>query len=351
MIIRVSVIGATGYTGIELIRILSQHPNIKLSHLVSESYQGQSLASLLPHLASVVGAMSFCALDVERIAADSDLVFLALPHTVAATLAQKFLSHGLKVIDLSADLRLKDGAVYEKWYQHPAASAEILGQAVYGLPEIGKTELIKDSCLIANPGCYPTAAILALAPLIKNSLLDMNTMVVLDAKSGVSGAGRGLNLGSHYCEVSNSFAAYQVGGIHRHIPEIEQELSLLAGQDMLVQFTPHLIPIPRGLMVTAYCKLKQIKCIDELNTLYTNYYQNNYFVQINQNIARPATKFVIGSNFCHISLYLDKRTGYLIVVSAIDNLLKGASGQAVQNMNLIYAWPEELGLGQLPSFP
>lgn len=352
MNIKASIIGATGYTGVELIRILCQHPKVEISYMISETYQGQSLAHLFPHLSNLAKDMCFSTMDIEKVAKNSDVVFLALPHTAAAPLAKEFLEHGVKVIDLSADLRLRDGNTYEKWYQHKPASDEILARAVYGLPEIGRQKLIKGSDLIANPGCYPTASILAVAPLLCKGLLDSQNMpIILDAKSGVSGAGRGLNLGSHFCEVSNSFAAYQIAGLHRHIPEIEQELSLIAGHDIVTQFTPHLVPMPRGLMVTAYCKLKQNHSIGELNELYAEYYKSSYFVHVNQNISRPTTKSVVGSNFCHLSLHLDERTGYLVIISVIDNLLKGASGQAVQNMNLMYNFPEELGLEQVSIFP
>lgn len=352
MNIKASIIGATGYTGIELIRILSQHPKVKLSYMISETYQGQSLAELFPHLSNLACDMSFSSMDIDKVAKHSDVVFLALPHTAAAPLAKKFLAHNIKVIDLSADLRLRDGKIYEKWYQHKPAADEILAKAVYGLPEIGRQKLIKNSDLIANPGCYPTASILAVAPLVRKALLDIkNGPLILDAKSGVSGAGRGLNLGSHFCEVSNSFAAYQIGGLHRHIPEIEQELSILAGDEITIQFTPHLVPMPRGLMVTAYCRLKQKHTIEELNQLYVQYYKNNYFVHVNQSVGRPTTKSVVGSNFCHLSLHLDERTGYLVIISVIDNLLKGASGQAVQNMNLMYDFPEELGLEHVSIYP
>ncbi|HLX55138.1 MAG TPA: N-acetyl-gamma-glutamyl-phosphate reductase, partial [Aquella sp.] len=250
--ILVSIIGATGYTGVELVRILSAHPQVKISYLVSESYQDQEVINVFPHLAKTSINISFSKLDVDIIAANSDVVFLALPHTASAILAQKFLSLGVRVIDLSADLRLRDGAIYEKWYQHIPAANELLHQAVYGLPEIGKHKQIQMSNLIANPGCYPTASILAIAPLITNKMLDLNSTLILDAKSGVSGSGRGLNLANSYCEVSNSFAAYQIAGVHRHIPEIEQELSILAKQKLTICFTPHLVPMPRGLMVTTY---------------------------------------------------------------------------------------------------
>ncbi len=351
MTIRTTIVGATGYTGIELIRILSQHPQTKITNIISESQQGQSIANVFPHLAHLP-ALDFSTLDVAKIASTSDVVFLALPHTAAAPIAEQLLHQGVKVIDLSADLRLKSAAVYQHWYNHQPASDELLNQAVYGLPEIGKRDLIAKSNLIANPGCYPTASILAVTPLLSNKLLDISSgALILDAKSGISGAGRKLSLTSHFCEVSNGFAAYQVGGIHRHIPEIEQELSGLACESVSIMFTPHLIPIPRGLMVTAYCKLKQNKTLAEVTDLYKQYYQGSYFVRIRQDGGMPNTKSVVGSNFCDISLHMDEKNGYLIVVSVIDNIIKGASGQAVQNMNLMYKLSEQTGLEHIPLYP
>jgi N-acetyl-gamma-glutamyl-phosphate reductase len=349
--IRASIIGATGYTGVELIRILSQHREVKISKIVSESKQEQSLASVFPHLSHIEN-IDFSSLDIDAIVQDSDIAFLALPHTAAAPIAEKLLKCGVKVIDLSADLRLKSGSLYTRWYNHEAPSDELLADAVYGLPEIGKREQIKKSNLIANPGCYPTASILAVTPLITNNLLDIGAgSLILDAKSGISGAGRKLSLNSHFCEVSNGFAAYQVGGIHRHIPEIEQELSILAKQQVSIMFTPHLIPIPRGLMVTAYCKLKTNVALSEVANLYKKYYQDSYFVRIRHDDANPTTKSVAGTNFCDISLYLDERNGYLVVVSVIDNLIKGASGQAVQNMNLMYGFAEQTGIEHIALYP
>ncbi|MFO0319465.1 MAG: N-acetyl-gamma-glutamyl-phosphate reductase, partial [Neisseriaceae bacterium] len=226
--IRASIVGASGYTGIELVRILMNHPQVEISYLVSESYHDQELSHVFPHLAKTTVVIKhphikFSKIDVDKIAANSDVVFLALPHTASALLAQKFLTHSVKVVDLSADLRLNDGKVYQKWYQHEPAPDKLLEMAVYGLPEINRYQQIQKSNLIANPGCYPTASILAVAPLLMQNLIDNSSTIILDAKSGVSGSGRNLNLGNHYCEVSNSFAAYQIAGIHRHIPEIEQE--------------------------------------------------------------------------------------------------------------------------------
>ncbi|MFN7094166.1 MAG: N-acetyl-gamma-glutamyl-phosphate reductase [Burkholderiales bacterium] len=351
MIIKASIIGASGYTGVELIRLLSQHPQVEISQLISETYQDQSIAQVFPHLTKAITA-DFTRIDPVAIAATSNVVFLALPHTAAAPLAEKLLAKGCKVIDLSADLRLKDGATYQQWYQHAPASPELLQTAVYGLAEIGKRKQIAAANLIANPGCYPTASILALAPLLVLDMVDLQAgPIILDAKSGVSGAGRSLSLATHFCEISNSLSAYQIAGIHRHIPEIEQELSLLAHQQLTIQFTPHLVPMPRGLMVTAYCKLKQVTDLEQIYASYANYYQDSFFVRLTKQDLRSSTKAVIGTNFCNISLHLDRRTNYVVIVSVIDNLLKGASAQAVQNMNLMYGLTEHLGLEHIAIYP
>lgn len=347
--IKASIVGASGYTGVELIRLLSAHPQVELAHLVSETYQQQELTQVFPHLVHLMH--QFISLNLTQLAEESDIVFLALPHTKAAAIAAELLQHGCKVIDLSADLRLNNGKTYEQWYQHPAADDTLLAQAVYGLAEIGYRKQIASACLIANPGCYPTATLLALAPLLNNQLLNLSAApIIIDAKSGISGAGRSLSLATHFCETSNNFSAYQVGGIHRHIPEIEQELGKLAGNKLMIQFTPHLIPIPRGLMVTAYCPLNSSLSLAQINQLYAEYYQDNYFVTLN-NQERSGIKAVVGTNFCQISLHLDPRTNYLVVVSVIDNLLKGASGQAIQNMNLMYQLPETTGLSALAVYP
>jgi N-acetyl-gamma-glutamyl-phosphate reductase len=347
--IKASIIGASGYTGVELIRLLSTHPQVELVHLVSETYQQQELTQVFPHLAHLMH--QFVSLNLTQLAQESDIVFLALPHTKAAAIAAELMQYGCKIVDLSADLRLNDSKTYEQWYQHPAADSALLTQAVYGLAEIGYREQIAGANLIANPGCYPTATLLALAPLLKNKLLNLSAApIIIDAKSGVSGAGRSLSLATHFCETSNNFSAYQVGGVHRHTPEIEQELSKLAGKELMIQFTPHLIPIPRGLMVTAYCPLNTKHDLKQISQLYAEYYQDSYFVSLN-NQERTGVKPVIGTNFCQISLHLDVRTNYLVVVSVIDNLLKGASGQAVQNMNLMYQLPETTGLTALAIYP
>jgi N-acetyl-gamma-glutamyl-phosphate reductase len=350
MAIRASIIGASGYTGIELLRLLTAHPNVKLNYLISEHNFDKSIASVYPHLRHFSNH-SFSKIAVEKIAAESDIVFLALPHTQSIQWVQGLLNYDCKIIDLSADFRLKDGRVYTEWYQHPAAAEALLKQAVYGLAEIGKRAEIADGRLIANPGCYPTAAILGLAPLMLNKALQFNRPLIIDAKSGVAGAGRNPNANTHFCEAGNNFSAYQLAGVHRHIPEIEQELTALSQSKIQIQFTPHLLPIARGLMATMYCPLSVDCSWSQVEEYYQTYYAQAHFVNVTNNAARPGLKSVIGSNFCHLSLHFDERNHYLVVVSCIDNLLKGASGQAVQNMNLMYQLPEVTGLEYIPMYP
>ena len=351
MIIRASIIGASGYTGIELIRLLNAHPNVALSYLISETYQAQEIIEIYPHLKHLV-KHSFSPLEIETVGRNSSIVFLALPHTKAAEIAKQLIIYGCKVVDLSADLRLNEPDNYTQWYQHPAADQELLAKAVYGLSEIGLQDKIANAQLIANPGCYPTATVLGLAPLLKNDCVNLDAApLIIDAKSGVSGAGRSLNIAAHFCEAMNNFSAYQIAGIHRHIPEIEQELGKLANKELTVQFTPHLIPTPRGLLVTSYCRLKKGYTLAQVEQIYREYYKHSFFVRVSVTQSRPGIKSVIGSNFCDISLHLDLRTGYLVVISTIDNLLKGASGQAIQNMNLMFRLEEWTGLQAAAAYP
>lgn len=351
MQIRASIIGATGYTGVELIRLLKFHPHTKISYLVSETYKDQKVGEVFPHLNNIINK-TFDNLDIAEIAQNSDVIFLALPHTKSAMMAAELLKyHHCKVIDLSADLRLNSSDVYKEWYEHEHPAKELLKDAVYGLSEIGLTDKIAKSRLIANPGCYPTASILALAPVLSKNLVAFDSMpIIIDAKSGISGAGRGLNLGTHFCEVMSNFSAYQIGGIHRHIPEIEQEISKLAAKDLTIQFTPHLIPTPRGLMATAYCQLKEKYSTADVLKLYQDYYKDRFFIRVGA-APKPGIKSVIGSNYCDINVHFDKRTNILVVVSVIDNLLKGASSQAMQNMNLMYGLEEHTGLEISGTFP
>ncbi len=344
--IRVGIVGASGYTGAELVRILVNHPAVEITLATSRQYAGKPLAQVFPHLAGRCTAV--CQdLPVEEYAAMADLFFTAVPHQTAMGLVPKLLAAGKKVVDLSADFRIHDAAVYEAWYQ-PHTATDLLATAVYGLPELHR-EAIKTTNLVANPGCYPTSVILGLAPLLKAGLLDPDTLVV-DSKSGTSGAGRGAAVGTLYCEVTDGFRAYKVAE-HRHTPEIEQELTKLAGKPVVISFTPHLVPMSRGILSTIYAKAIKALTQAELDTLYQEFYRNEPFVRLLPSGSLPATQYVRGSNYCDLAARFDKRTGRVIVLAAIDNLVKGAAGQAVQNMNLICNLPEGQGLEVVPLFP
>lgn len=345
--LKAAVVGASGYTGVELIRILHNHPEVAVTTVTSEQSAGRRLSDVFPSLcARYDNALE--PLDPEKIAQKVDIIFTALPHKAAMAVVPTFLAAGKIVIDLSADFRLHDPAVYAEWYE-PHSSPELLCEAVYGLPEL-RRETIAGARLIANPGCYPTSIILGLMPLLKAGLID-TASIIADSKSGVSGAGRGAKVDSLYCEVNEGFKAYGVGGAHRHIPEIEQELSLLAGVKTVISFTPHLVPMDRGILSTVYSlPLNEISPAD-LHALYEEQYDGEAFVRVMAQGQFPSTAFVRGSNFCDIGVTVDQRSGRIIVVSAIDNLVKGAAGQAVQNMNLVCDFPETMGLELIPLFP
>lgn len=346
--VKVGVIGSTGYVGVELIRLLKQHPFITLTYAATESYDGYCLDEVYPHLQEDVSLVAN-KLDTNVAIDRCDLLFIALPHGHAARLAPEFLAAGKKVIDLGADFRLKNPEHYKQWYGVEPAAIHELDKAVYGLPELGVREAIQTASLIANPGCYPTGAILAALPALKAELIDLNSCI-FDAKSGVSGAGRGINLGIHYCEVSENFKAYHVAGKHRHTPEIEQALGSVINDSINIQFTPHLLPMVRGLLTTAYFKLKTPISSDDVYGIYHDYYADESFIRLCTLGKLPETKHVRGSNYCNIGLQVDDKTQRLVVVSVIDNLVKGASGQAVQNMNLMYQFPETVGLKNHISF-
>jgi N-acetyl-gamma-glutamyl-phosphate reductase len=341
--IKVGIAGATGYVGIELIRILLNHPQVEIVYAAAQSHVGKKLSHVYPHLHALID-IACSELDAEEMAKQCDVIFTALPHGHALELAEPILQAGKKLIDLGPDFRLNNPASYEKWYEHPAASLELLQSAVYGLPELGLRQKIKEAHLIANPGCYPTCSVLGLMPAIAAGIVHTEG-IILDAKSGVSGAGRGLTLGSHFCEAAENFKAYGIGGAHRHNPEIEQILEEIAGHPVIVQFTPHLLPIVRGLFVTAYLQMKKKISAEEIWKIYADAYKNEPFVRLCPLGEFPQTAHVRGSNYCDVALSLDERTGKLIVISCIDNLVKGAAGQAVQNMNLMFNLPETMGLG------
>lgn len=349
--IKVSIIGATGYSGKELIRILLKHPQVELVHLVSASYVGKKIAEIFPDFYNQLDK-ELIELDTDTISRDSDLVFTALPHTVSMTIVPKLLKKKeMKVIDISADFRLKDPDSYADWYQteHSKESKILLRQAIYGLPEIYRKE-IKVASLVANPGCYPTSAILGIAPLVANQLVHPEGMII-DAKSGTSGAGRKLSLGLHFAECNESFKAYQCVN-HNHIPEIEQELSLLYyGQaqqgekkTIKISFTPHLLPINRGILSTCYLDLKYDDSHIDILKTYQAYYRNAPFVRVFNPPELPEIRFATETNYCDIGFVIDERMKKIKIISVIDNLTKGASGQAVQNMNIMFDFPEVLGL-------
>ena len=345
--LKIAIVGSSGYTGGELMRILLNHPRVTVSAITSERSAGRPITAIFPHLASLTDLV--CEpLDPDAIAKKADFVFLALPHVTAQEAAFRFHKLGKKVVDLSADYRLSDPRVYEKWYEHAHQYPDLLGNAVYGLPELHRERIVKAS-LIANPGCYPTSAVLGLAPLTKKGMVDLQS-IVIDSKSGASGAGRSPSLAHHYPEVNEGFMAYKIG-THRHTPEIEQELSALAGTQITLSFTPHLVPMNRGILTTAYAKLAAPMDTARLHSLYQEYYKNEPFVRMLDVGQFPNVRNVRGSNFCDIGVYADPRTGRAVVVTAIDNLVKGASGQAVQNMNLMMGFDETEGIRFAGLFP
>jgi len=345
--LKAAVVGASGYTGVELIRILHNHPEVAVTLVTSEQSAGKRMSDVFPSLRGRYDA-TLEPLVPERIAEKVDIVFTALPHKAAMEVVPAFLAAGKIVIDLSADYRLHDPEVYAAWYEQHL-NPQLLSEAVYGLPELRRDE-ISAARLVANPGCYPTSIILGLMPLLKEGLID-TASIIADSKSGVSGAGRGAKVESLYCEVNEGFKAYGVGGVHRHIPEIEQELSLLAGKKTLISFTPHLVPMDRGILSTIYAAPLNSTSAADLQLLYEEQYDGEAFVRVLAPGEFPSTAFVRGSNFCDIGITVDNRTGRIIVVSALDNLVKGAAGQAVQNMNLVCDFPETMGLELIPLYP
>jgi len=343
---RVGVVGATGYTGLELIRLLSRHPKIKIAALTAEKNVGQPIWKIFP---SVMGESDLVcqALEVESLSRTCDFIFTALPHKAAMEVVPEFLEKGKKVVDLSADFRLLDPQVYAEWYE-PHIAPGLLKEAVYGIPELHREE-IKKARLVANPGCYPTSVILALAPALKNHLIDPKT-IIADSKSGVSGAGRSVVLSSMYAEVSENFKAYKVTE-HRHTPEMEQELSRVAGKKIVITFTPHLVPMKRGILSTIYATLQKPLSEKEIYGVYSKFYGNEKYVRLRPPDLLPSTADVFGSNYCDLGWKVDRRNNRLILLSAIDNLVKGASGQAIQNMNLMLGLEESLGLDLVPLYP
>jgi N-acetyl-gamma-glutamyl-phosphate reductase len=345
--LKVLICGGSGFTGGELLRILSGHPRVVVAGVTSERSAGKSVTDLFPHLHKY-SKLVYEPLRKESILKKADLFFLALPHGESQEAVDFFAGEGKTVIDLSADYRLKDAGTYEMWYKVPHKFHETLKKAVYGLPEIYRSR-IRKSKVIANPGCYPTSVILGLLPAMKNRLVDVDSVIV-DSKSGTSGAGRKADLSVSYCEVNEGFKAYAVG-THRHTPEIEQELSLICGKDITVNFTPHLLPVDRGILTSIYTRLSRKTTVDEIMKVYRDAYKKEPFIRVLEYGRYPNIKNVRGTNFCEMGLKLNERTNSLIVITVIDNLVKGASGQAVHNMNIMMGFDEKTALDTMALFP
>ncbi len=345
--IRAGIIGATGYAGAELVRILLGHKNTEIRWFGSRSYIEQKYASIYQNFVQLVDAA--CMDDnMEALADQVDVIFTATPQGLCASLVNEGILSKCKVIDLSADFRLKDVAVYEEWYKITHKAPQFLPEAVYGLCEINR-EKIRGSRLVANPGCYTTCSILTCYPLVKEGLIDPDTLII-DAKSGTSGAGRGAKTDNLFCEVNENIKAYGVG-THRHTPEIEEQLGYACGRDIRLSFTPHLVPMNRGILVTAYASLTRPVSYEEVKAVYDKYYGKETFVRVLEKDVFPQTKWVEGSNYVDVNFKLDPRTNRVVLMGALDNLVKGAAGQAVQNMNLLFGCRENEGLDLVPMFP
>jgi N-acetyl-gamma-glutamyl-phosphate reductase len=351
LFIKVAIVGVTGYTGQELVRLLLLHENVQIKSTVSHSHNEKFLTNVYPGFSKTTDLICEEA-NLEKLAAEVDVIFLALPHGQAASKVNEKVLAQCKVIDLGGDFRLKNVSDYEHWYKLKHASSQLLNNAVYGLPELNRKTIVTAN-LIANPGCYATCSILTLAPLIDAKMID-NRSIIIDAKSGVSGAGRATDLSVHFNECNESLKAYQVA-THRHTPEIEQALSILTDDFFPLTFTPHLVPMNRGILVTAYASLLKEFTAEEIADVYRTFYANEPFIRffdaLDGDYKHPETRFVKGSNFCDISVSVDARTKRVICIGAIDNLVKGAAGQAIQNMNLLFGLPETTGLQQAAIFP
>ena len=345
--IKAGIIGATGYAGAEIVRLLMGHPEVEIKWLGSRSYIDQRYADIYRNMFQIVE--DICKDDnLDKLAEEVDVIFTATPQGFCASVINEEILSKVKVIDLSADFRIKDVTIYEKWYGIEHKSPEYIKEAVYGLCEINRED-IKKARLVANPGCYTTCSILSLYPLVKEGLIDPST-IIIDAKSGTSGAGRGAKVDNLFCEVNENMKAYGVA-THRHTPEIEEQLGYAAGQEIVLNLTPHLVPMNRGILVTAYASLKEKVSYETVKAAYDKYYEKEKFVRVLEKDVCPQTKWVEGSNYVDVNFKIDERTGRVIVMGALDNLVKGAAGQAVQNMNLMFGFHEAEGLMQVPMCP
>jgi len=342
---KVSIIGATGYAGAELLGLLVNHPEVEIGHITSESSTGSSIVDSYPHLRGCFDKKLSSMTDIEQFA-DSQAVFIALPHGHAMDMGKQLAAQGIKIIDLGADYRFRDEDVYEQWYKLPHTHRN--SGAVYGLTELYR-EQIKEATIVGNAGCFTTASILALAPLAKAHLIDVKTVVV-DAKSGMSGAGRSASLNNNFAEMFDNLKAYNIGG-HRHTPEIEQALTEFSGQEAIISFTPHIVPMSRGIFSTCYATLATGVSPKDVDLAFQELYSQEYFIRLLGRGGYPAVKNTRGSNFCDIGWHIDPRTNRVVVVSAIDNLMKGAAGQAVQNFNVMFGLAENTGLTKIALYP
>lgn len=345
--IKVGIIGATGYAGGELVRLLMGHPKAQIVWYGSRSYIDKKYYEVFQNMFQIVDARCLDD-DMEKLAKQADVIFTATPQGLCASLVSEEILSQAKIVDLSADFRIKDVNTYEEWYKIEHKSPQFIGEAVYGLCEINR-EHVKKARLVANPGCYPTCSTLAVYPLLKEGIIDPSTLII-DAKSGTSGAGRGAKVDNLYCEVNENIKAYSVAS-HRHTPEIEEQLSCAAGEKVVLNFTPHLVPMNRGILVTAYASLNREVSCEEVKAAYDKYYGNEKFVRVLEGDTCPQTKWVEGSNYVDVNFKLDPRTNRVIMMGAMDNLVKGAAGQAVQNMNLMFGLEESMGLCLVPMFP
>ncbi|MFQ5485698.1 MAG: N-acetyl-gamma-glutamyl-phosphate reductase [Desulfobacterales bacterium] len=341
--IRAGVVGATGYAGAELVRILAGHPGVKLTIITSRQYAGEEFETVFPSMTGVVN-LKCSEFTMDNVCELADVVFLALPHKLPMLYVPELLERGKRVIDLSADFRFKDGSTYEAYYQ-PHSAKDFLDESVYGLCEVYPDQ-IKTGRLIGNPGCYPTSVLLPLIPLLRSGMLDLQSIIV-DSKSGISGAGRSLSLKTHFCEINESFKAYSVAQ-HRHNPEMEEILSSEAGEQVRITFVPHLVPLTRGMQTTIYTDLHKDLSDEDVKECISSFYAGAQFVRINPDHRPPDTLHVKGTNYCDIGFHIDERHHRLILMSAIDNLIKGAAGQAVQNMNIMLGFDETIGLSNIP---
>jgi len=337
--IKVGIAGASGYTGVELVKLIASHPGATISAVTSNSYKGQPLADIFPAMRGFENLV--CEpLDIGALAEKIDVIFLALPHKVSMAHVPDFIEHNIKVIDLSADFRFSNVSAYESAYQAHTAK-NLLEKSVYGLSELYRDK-IKDCQIVGNPGCYPTSILLPLVPLLEKGLINPNG-IICDSKSGVSGAGRSLSLTTHFSEVNESFTPYKVGN-HRHTPEIEEQLSIHSGQDVRITFVPHLLPLTRGMLSTIYVQASEDTAEEDIRAAYEQYYKAEPFVRIFNKGGFPQISYVRGTNCCDIGFHFVEKSKQIIIVSAIDNLLKGAAGQAVQNMNILFGIDEKQGL-------